>query len=277
MTVDPKPLTLGGLPVIAPQQVDRVIHMLLWGPSGAGKTVLASTFPGRKLWLQFDPEGTASLGTQRDDVLIVDYSSRPPSYVEEFKTADPVGLGNFIKQNGINTIVCDSITAFQDAALLHGVSHARGTKQHAGATVEDPGYGGYGRRKTWTMMLIMNILAIAQAHRCHTCFISHEDSPTTDDKGAILHISMLLGSDLPDKTGLQVGEIWNLVDTGNGRRILVRPARFKKPIKTRMFDASKSPEFMWKYEQSKPDPAHTVAGWYEAWKANGFNKIPLPT
>lgn len=272
-----KPITLAGVPVVAPHQVDRLIHMLLWGPSGSGKTVLASTFPGRKLWLQFDPEGTASLGADRDDVLIADYSGRPSSYVEEFKTADPVGLSSFIKNNSISTIVIDSLTAFQDAALQHGVRHAAGSRQHTGATIEDPGYGGYGRRKTWTMMLLMNILAVAQATHCHTCFISHEDAPTTDDKGAILFISMLLGSDLPDKTGLQVGEIWNLVDTGNGRRIMVRPARMKKPIKTRMFDASKSPEFMWKYEQSKPDPAHTVAGWYELWKANRFNKIPLPS
>ena len=146
---------------------------------------------------------------------------------------------------------------------------------NAGITIEDPGFAGYGRRKTWTMLLVLNILQIAQKVGCHTCLISHEDSPTTNAKGEVLHIGMLLGSDLPDKAGLQMTEIWNLVDIGSGRRIMVRPARLKRPIKTRMFLAD-TPEFDWQYNQNKPDPKHTVAYWYDQWAANNYSKIPLP-
>lgn len=273
---DDKPSKLGSVTLTTPATVERVVHMLLWGPSGAGKTVLASTFPGKKLWLQFDPEGTASLGANRDDIVIADFSQRPPSYVEEFKYPDPCNISRIIDEHGIKSIICDSVTAFQDAALQHGVRHAAGTAQHKSVTLEDPGYGGYGRRKTWTMSLFMNILAIAQQKKCHTCFISHEDSPEKDKEGNIMYISMLLGADLPDKAGLQVGEIWNLTDSGGVRKIMVRAARMKKPIKSRMFDASKEPEFTWRYNQSNPTPEHTVASWVEQWTANGFNKIPLP-
>lgn len=266
---------LGGFVVSPAAASNYTINMLLWGPSGAGKTVLAGTFPGKKLWILFDPAGTASLQTQ-DDILVLDLSGEPNDVVLKFRDPNPLGLLAFIKEHGISTIVVDSLTSFQEKALAYGVKHAAGTRQHASATLEDPGYGGYGRRKTWTMMLILNILQVGLHAGCHTCFISHEDSPTTNDKGEILYIGMLLGSDMPDKAGLQVGEIWNLVDTGTERRVLVRPARLKKPIKTRMFEAT-SPEFIWKYNQSKPDHAHTVAAWYERWKANQFRKIPLPS
>lgn len=267
-------LSIGNIPIAAPSQMRHKINMLLWGPSGAGKTTLASTFPGKKLWIQFDPNGVASVATN-PDILVMDLSGQDPSIVERFKTPDPFSIGKFLVEQQINTIVVDSLTAFQEMAMIHGVAHASRTKQHASATMEDPGFGGYGRRKTWTMLLVMNILSIAQKVGCHVCLISHEDSPTTNDKGEVLYIGMLLGSDLPDKAGLQMTEIWNIVDIGSGRRIMVRPARQRKPIKTRMFLAD-SPEFMWLYDQNKPDPRHTVAYWYDQWATNGYNKIPLP-
>ena len=273
-TPTPKPPEIYNIPVVQPSQLANNINLLLWGPSGAGKTTLASTFPGRKLWLQFDPQGVSSL-KDSTDIVVLDLSGQEYSIVQKFKEPDPLNLSRFITEHNINSIIVDSLTAFQEMALHYGVSHARGFKQHAAATIEDPGYGGYGRRKTWTMQLVMNILSLGRRLGIHTCFISHEDSPTKDDKGAVVAIEMMLGSDLPDKTGLQMGEIWNLVDTGHERRIMVRPARLKKPIKTRMFLAD-SAEFDWKYNQDKPDPKHTVAAWYDLWRENKFQKIPLP-
>jgi len=268
------PLTLGNIPIAAPSQMRHRINMLLWGPSGAGKTVLASTFPGKKLWIQFDPNGVASVANNTD-ILVMDLSGQDPNIVERFKDPNPMSIGKFLVEQKIDTIVVDSLTAFQEMAIIHGVAHASRTRQHASVTIEDPGFGGYGRRKTWTMLLVINILNAATKAGCHTCLISHEDSPTTNAQGEVLYIGMLLGSDLPDKAGLQMTEIWNIVDIGTGRRIMVRPARQRKPIKTRMFLAD-TPEFMWQYDQNKPDPKHTIAYWYDQWAANGFQKIPLP-
>lgn len=268
-------LTLGNYPITTTASKHYTINMLLWGPSGAGKTVLASTFPGKKLWILFDPSGTASIAQDREDILVLDLSGEGHDVVTKFRNANPLGLTKFIADNAINTIVVDSITSFQDKALAHGVVDAARTRQYADATIEDPGFGGFGRRKTWTMALLLNVLQVGQHTQCHTCFISHEDSPTTNNKGEVLYISMILGSDMPDKAGLQVGEIWNLVDTGTERRIMIRPARMKKPLKSRMF-ITDTAEFIWRYNQNKPSTDHTVAAWYEQWKANNFNKIPIP-
>ena len=67
-------------------------------------------------------------------------------------------------------------------------------------------------------------------------------------------------------------------DTGKERRIAVRPVRLRKPMKTRMFDAHKIPEFVWKYDAYDPESTseYTIESWFERWKANDFNKLPIP-
>jgi hypothetical protein len=268
---------MGGVEIKKAGEVERQVHMILWGPSGAGKTELASTFPGNKLWLQFDPNGTASLGI-RDDIYVVDFVeqiAKNPAFVERFKEADPLGISKLIKQLNISTVVFDTMTSFGEASLQHGVEHAAMTKQHRGASIEDPGYGGYGRKKTWTKLAFVNTLRACAALKVNTCFIMHEDSPEKNDQGQVLYITMMLGSDLPDMLSCQISEVWNLTDTGTERRIAVRPVRQRKPMKSRMFKVDGPGEFVWKYDPLTRT-GMTVAGFLEQWKQNQWNKIPIP-
>ena len=65
-------------------------------------------------------------------------------------------------------------------------------------------------------------------------------------------------------------------DTGLERRIAIRPCRSRKPMKTRMFDASGAPEFVWHYNTITAD-GEGIAEWFRAWQEGGGKKLPLPT
>src|SRR5690606_15484230 len=140
-------------------------------------TTLAATAPGKKLWINFDPDGLSSIAT-RDDVIYVDLAEAPDACVEKFKSDDPLGLTKFFKDNpDVETVVVDSVTMFGEKALAHGVVKAQGTAKGAKSTIEDPGFSGYGNKNTWTSYLTKNLLSVTLKHKKHIIFICHEDKP----------------------------------------------------------------------------------------------------
>lgn len=269
-------LKLGTIPITAPETTDRRMSMLLWGLPGCGKTVLAGTAPGKKLFLNFDPDGFTSLNNKHVDYLVADMSKAASSITERFKEEDPLNLGKlFTEAPEITTLVVDSITSFADMAMQWAVPHATaaGIK---GISVEDPGFKGYGRKHAWTYAMVMNILRITAKYKKHVIFIAHEDNPTKDSSGVVLHITMMLGSSLAADVPVKISEIWHVSDTEKERRIAIRPCRMRRPMKTRMFLTNKEPEFKWTYDAD----AHTgegIADWFKRWEANNFMKIALPT
>lgn len=269
--------TMGGIELATPRErAGRSIGMLLWGASGCGKTTLASTFPGPKLWISYD-HGATDVIVDSEDVLVFDTTALPISHVERWKETDPFGINKVIKENGIKTIVLDSLTTLSDVALRYGVDHAGRTQQHAkaGISVEDPGFGGYGRRKTWTMQAIHMLLRIGAAHGCNVVFIAHEDSPVTDDKGAVMYITMTLGSDMPEKGALAVSEVWYMRDYNGKREVFLRPSFMRKPMKSRMFDTRTKAQFLWDYD-ALTHKGLTMAALLDDWKAAGYDKLLPP-
>lgn len=274
-------IKLGNYVLNQPSEKVQRISMLLWGSAGCGKTTLASTAPGKKLWINFDPDGTVSIANrakERNDIIVLDLSAERDTVVEKFKENNPLNLDAFLKENeDIETIVVDSLTSFGDKAMSHGVVKAQGTAKGRGSTLEDPGYAGYGNKNTWMRLLVKNMLEVTAKHNKHVIFIAHEDKPTTNDQGAVLFISIMLGSSLNEQVPLQISEVWAMTDTGKERRIAVRPCRARKPMKTRMFRANnQTPEFIWNYDADELT-GEGIEQWYASWKANGFAKIELPT
>ena len=267
---------LGGIEITTPKTQTRRFTSLIWGSSGAGKTTLAATAPGKKLWICFDHGGTDAIA-YRDDIEVLDYSAEPNKCVELFKEDDPLRLTAFLLQrDDIETVVFDSLTTFSDKALFHGVRKAASTPKGRGATIEDPGYSGYGNKNTWTRLCVKNLLKCTGQANKHMIFIAHEDKPLLNSQGEILSISIMLGSSLNEQVPIDFNEIWNLSDTGKERRIAVRNCRFRKPVKSRMFITSGKPEFVWKYD-SDFDTGDGIADWYEKWVKNDGKKIHLPT
>ena len=265
-------LKMGGLLIQPSNQTVKRMTMLIWGGPGGGKTTLACTAPGKKLLVNFDPDGPASVAGW-PDVDVVDFSSVSPYTLEQAKNSNnPLGLASVI--DNYDTIVFDSLTNIGYKTLMHGV----GTTKNA--TVERPGLQAYGVRNALILQLVKNTLALTNKFNKHCIFIAHEAPPTTNDDGVVLYITLALGGQLPDQAALDFSEVWNVADMGAGRnrRIMIRPARNKKPCKTRMFQTSGEPEFEWSFDPDDLEDTNnmTIAGWFEAWKANGMKKLELP-
>jgi hypothetical protein len=70
-----------------------------------------------------------------------------------------------------------------------------------------------------------------------------------------------------------------MFENSNGHKMLsVRQSRLRLPIKTRMFDTMKDPEFIWKWNANdRTDPKNMrISDWFEAWQTNGYHKLELP-
>ncbi len=272
-------IKLGGLDVVQPKTITRRMALLLWGSSGCGKTTLAATAPGVKLWISFDSDATACLGP-RDDIIEVKLYDQPDRIVEKFKEEN----GPFFKDldamlgddETLETVAIDSCTSFRDKAMGHGVKIAKGTKKGKTSTLEDPGYSGYGNLNVWTRLLVKHALTITARHGRHLIIIAHEDKPTLDDEGHYLFTSIMLGSSLNQQLPVNITETWHMQDTGSERRIQIRPMRGFKPMKTRMFYTTGDTEFVWKYDDDTKE-GEGIATWYNQWKEAGFGKIRPPS
>ena len=276
MNVDTPLITLGGVPLVRPHNTTRRLTLLLWGDAGTGKTTLAATAPGRKLWLNFDPEGTDSLTGIDEDIMVADFSAVDNKITESFKNeTNPLNLKSVL--GDFDTLIFDSITNITDKTLTTGIK-----RDSKGSTIETPSPRAYGTRNALAIRLVKNVIALTGKAQKHVVFIAHEGAPVTeDDTGKILYISLALGGQLPNNLGIDFSEMWSLynVDNRAERRIMIRPSRKRKPAKTRMFEQSKEPEFTWGFDADHWH-AHTnikfrLDTWYALWmKAN--RKLPLP-
>ena len=245
--------------------------MLLWGSAGCGKTTFANTAPGKRLWINFDPDGTASLPFS-EDTLLLDYAPEPDRVVDEVKSTNPFNLEGIFKEHpDIQTVVLDSVTAFAAKAVNYA---AAGHKAAPGAAFENPSMSGYGFRNRFTLGLCKALLLVTGKHNKNLILVCHEDVPKTNDKGEIQRITILLGGSLPEEVPLQISEVWHMRDTGTERRITVRSTGLTKPMKSRMLDTSKESDFI---ISTKANPSSVqLSTMFDAWKANNFDKIGLP-
>jgi hypothetical protein len=261
--------------------------MLLWGPTGAGKTTIAASAPGDKLWLSFG-EGEHVSVSNRPDVFVMDLSTFPAD--EIFKhgiSSNPFGLDQQLyERRNIKTVVVDNLTVVQYLGLQKAVADGVGASRMFTPTMQVPGIGAYGGRNQNLIGLMRALLIITGKHRVHIIFTAHENDPVTrvDNKGmeTVENISMSLGGQLINNVTAQLSEIWNFRQELTGRRnriITTRISGNRKPMKTRMFSQKGESSFAVSYD---PDLANnapgqmTIAGFWEQWLKNGMRRIPVP-
>lgn len=260
----------------------RRMTMLLWGLSKCGKTTLAATAPGKKLWISFDPECTAPLDRKFVDFVELDLSAEPDNVVMSFREVGSGMCRNIDKflaeHQDIETVVFDSCTTFGNKALSHGVVVASTTKKGKDSTLEDPGYAGYGNKNTWMNLVIKNMLEVTGKHHRHLIVVAHEDKPERNKEGVPIFVSIMLGSSLVQQVPINLSEIWHMEVFGAKKetRIQIRPCRLYKPMGTRMFKTTGEPEFVWKFNVDDWK-GEGIADWYERWQENGYGKIELPS
>lgn len=271
-------IKLGGIPV---QPLDARIErlsMLLWGRSGCGKTVLASTAPGPMLWINFDPDGVASL-KRTDAIMTVDMANIGHDKVPSFKSGEAIEaqLRTLLTQHShLATVVIDSVTSFAQLALTHAVVSGKANGGTFKASMETPGMAGYGIRNRLVLDCINMLLRVTGALGKNIVFICHEDSPKTDKDGNITSITVLLGGSLPEEVPLKISEVWHLLDSDGRRVIGIRPYAQRSPMRTRMFrHEGRVTNFPYHYDQ-QTGRGDGISTWFDQWRASGFDKIAVP-
>lgn len=245
--------------------------MIVWGDTGSGKTTLACTAPGNKLLVQFDPSGHLSVA-EWPDVLLMDLSSEPyRQLVPKMGLDDPYGLNTALgKQPGyISTIIVDSLTTFAYRALQFVIAHGKA----GGATMDIPGIPGYSQRNAHVLRMVVTMMTLADRHKCNLIFITHEGTRDETDNS----ITMILAKNTANQIGLRLNEVWHLADNGkDAHTISVRPNLNRRPMKSRMFDATKAASFVWKFDPTT-NTGGTINAWLSAWQQGNGKKIALPT
>jgi hypothetical protein len=269
---------LGGLPVMSLESRTERLSMLLWGRSGCGKTVLASTAPGDILYLNFDPDGIASI-KKSNRIMAVDMSTMSHDKVPTFRTGDAMEtqLRTLLtQQTTLATVIVDSVTSFAQLALTHAVVSGKASGGTFKATIEAPGMQGYGIKNRLVLDAINMLLRVTGALNRNIIFICHEDVPKTDKEGAIQSITLLLGGSLPEEVPLKISEVWHLLDSDGRRTIGIRPYAMRSPMRTRMFrHDGKVTTFPFVYNQDT-GVGDGIDTWFTRWRENGFDKIPVP-
>lgn len=251
-------LTLGTYKVKPVVESQQRINMLIWGASGCGKTTLASTAPGKKLWILFDPDGDASLldVQNRDECMILDLSKESPNIVAQLASENCMNIEKFIQENEIDTVVFDSITTYLTKCLQLAVTSVKN------ATEMTPTLQGYGNRKYFLEKTIKNLIKITGKLNKHLIFLAHEDKPSLNNDGAIESIEPLLGGQSATTMPIIISEVWNLSNSGKEYKIRVKANAIRRPMKTRMFDESIS-DFIWNY--SPKTGGVGIKDWFNKW------------
>jgi hypothetical protein len=268
------------------------LAMILWGQAGCGKTTLAATARGNKLWVQFDDSGVSSviglnkqISTKyplldtalKNKIYVLDITKEELRYIAKFEQADPFSLGPILADESLNieTVVIDSLTSLGNDVLQYLIKFG-GFK---GAALATPGLQAYGARLAYIKAFITNFLRLTKKYNKDIIFISHEGSPDRDkDSGAVEQITLALGGNLPNESALQVGEVWYMSQSNKlGRQIYVSPYQYYKPMKTRLFKQQVGvPNFAWGYDIEKPDPQLELASWVDRWTMSGYEKQDYP-
>lgn len=263
-------IKLGNMELKKPADADKRISMVLWGPAGTGKTTLAATAPGKKMWILFDPDGDKSL-INRDDVYTLDLSGERNSITGRFMDDDPMGIERMLKEHPeIETVVFDSVTSYAVLCTENAVAEVKS------ATMENPGLKGFGHRNSRVLRAVTSVMRLTKRQNRHFILIGHEDTPEKREDGSIVHITMALGGKMTNQIGLTLSEIWNMTMTDKGeRRIAIRPCRMRQPMKSRMFRSDKEPEFVWKFNADTLE-GEGIEDWFRRWEASEGKKIDLP-
>ncbi len=268
-------MQLGNITVETTASRTELLTMLLWGKPACGKTVFAATAPGKKLWLQFDPNGTASL-QRTDDILVADFSATKPAHMGNFKQGGIIekDLAKLISEHSINTIVVDSLTSFGQLCLYYGIATGKANSGKFTSSIEAPGMTGYGIRTSMILDFCAMVQRVASDGACHMIFIAH-DKDTPNESGGIAETTISLGGQGNTVLPAKISEIWMMEDTGRARYCYTRSYGVRKPMRTRMFTTGDVEKFTVSYDAEKRTGT-TIADMYNAWKAAGFEKIPLP-
>lgn len=263
-------IIIGGVKPQQTNDVEKRLSCLIWGKSGVGKTLLASTAPGRKLWLSFDPDGliTVEDKIESGEITAIDLSSSNYAIVQQGCTDNCFGLEQYLKENLFDTIIFDSATTYLDLCLKLGIVGIKGAK------VEAPSMLGYSKKNSFFKQTMVNLIKLTGKYNKNLIIIAHEDTPKMNDDGTIIEISPLIGGNSAESISIMLSEVWYLGNFNGTRKLLFKPMGVIKRIKSRIINSDKSPNLVWNYnpETREGNGINTI---YDKWKENNYKKIVI--
>lgn len=180
------------------------LKVLCYGPSGAGKTCFASSFPGPMLILDFDGKANSIinyLGADNKKLQEIEVEDLRKSFVD-----DPIAsfmkitktLEASLKAGTMpyKTLVVDSLTTFSSAALSHIVKTNPGIKRNSFAQGAQPGMQDYGILRREFQRIIPGFLALP----CNVVMLGHIKIDKDESTGEIhrqVQLDGSFGADLP--------------------------------------------------------------------------------
>lgn len=249
---------------------------IIWGDSKTGKTTYACSLPGKKLLINFDPEGFSSIA-YRFDVDIIDLSNDTP--IDAMKNAEKVA--QYIVENaqeaGYSSVIVDSLTTLTEVSLHAAV--AKGIGKGKGGfvpTIDEPGLSAWGARNNGVNTVISKIIRATGKVGLHCYFVAHADDPEFSQDGkTIVQQTIMLSAKIRNMAGLKVSEVYHLhVDQGR-RTLYLAPFGVKRPMGSRVFNTEKFKKFQLLYDIDKPDEEQncSLQNIVKAWQEGGFKKL----
>lgn len=277
--------TLGSIEVTQGNVTQSRAAMLIWGAAGCGKSTLAATGPGDKLWVSLGDNEHVSVA-HRSDVYVADFSGmNVDDLFIQAQNDNPFGLDQYLRAKpNVETVVIDSATALAFRALQKAVKDKIGGSRTFTPTMSQPGLSAYGGRNGIVLEVLTGLLKVTSKYNVHIIITAHEADPTMtkDSNGndVIDYIGTMLGGQLINNMTWRLSEIWYMSQDNTGkhdRRIAFRPTRRRKPMKTRMFSDKGNPEFVLDYDADKPDKGQmTIARFYNKFIENNYHKLDCP-
>lgn len=261
-------IRIGGVEAKPVQNITKRFSCMLWGPAGCGKTMLASTAPGKKLWLLFDPNGSDTLNysPEKDNITVVDLSKQNHSIILQGCSDNSFGIEQYLRDNTFDTVVVDSATTLLDMCLKQAVATTKN------ATIEVPTQAGYSRRNSLLKQVLNNLIRLTDKYNKHIIIIGHEDNGQMDDLGNLIKQTVMIGGSSNTALCIMLSEIWYMAVMNGKRKIYFAPFGVKTPVKTRMIDIEKCKSIEWNYNLETGGEG--IKEWFDKWN-NSEKKITL--
>lgn len=196
---------------LADVKTEGNLKILLMGDAGVGKTIFATSLPGKTKVLDFDSKiDSAALfykgKPQLDNIDVEQFSAglglSPIQLLEKIIKDELIPQQKSGKML-FDTLVVDSLTTFSSACLAHIVASNPGIKRTASAQGMQPGLQDYGILSREFQRLIPGLLALP----CNVIMLAHIATEKDEATGQILRHTMLDGS-FAKKLPIYFKEVW---------------------------------------------------------------------
>ena len=232
--------------------------------------------PGRKLFINVDPDGYQSIAS-REDYGLLDMAALEPGEMVRYGVNK---LGSQIMSSDFgpgDTVIFDSISSFNQNCLLDAIQQGIGGSTKFKPSLETPGLAAYGARTQNTTAAVSAVLRASARKGMHCFFTAHLDEPTTNNEGQYLYETLSLSNKTINNVSLAISEIWYMSEHNKERKLAIRACRGKQPMGTRLFVTDKEAEFTVKYNPEKDNTQpHSIQTWFNAWVEGGTTQLKLP-